>query len=102
VRAVPRLWEFYLAFVLQLRKKHGKTSVRVRKTPSQVKKNLSRSTVYIYIPRTHILSFKTYVIVLLSGPAMGKERFGGGSAIQFQKHEINIHEILKVISHLTL
>jgi hypothetical protein len=38
---------------LQLRKKHGKTSVRVKKTSvrvknlSQVKKNLSHSTVYI-------------------------------------------------------
>jgi hypothetical protein len=29
VRAVPRLATFTLAFALQLRKKHGKTSVRV-------------------------------------------------------------------------
>ena len=38
-------------------------------------------------PRTHMFFFETYVIVvLLSGPAMSKERFGGGSAIPFQKH----------------
>ena len=38
-------------------------------------------------PRTHISFFKTYFIfVLLSGSAMSKERFGGGSAIPFQKH----------------
>jgi len=29
MRAVPRLGELYLAFALKLRKKHGKTSVRV-------------------------------------------------------------------------
>jgi len=34
---------FTLAFALQLRKKHGKTSVRVRKT-SEYKKNLIQST----------------------------------------------------------
>jgi hypothetical protein len=39
-----------LAFALQLRKKHGKTSDRVRKT-CQIKKNLSHSTVYI-LPKT--------------------------------------------------
>ena len=45
----PVFASFTLAFVLQLRKKHGKTSVSVRKKNSnQVKKNLSQSTVYIY------------------------------------------------------
>jgi hypothetical protein len=44
----PVFASFTLAFALQLRKKHGKTSVRVRKTSltvknlSQVKKNLSQ------------------------------------------------------------
>jgi hypothetical protein len=49
---------FTLAFALQLRKKHGKpsvrvrkTSVRIRKTPVKVQKNLSHSTVYI-LPKT--------------------------------------------------
>jgi len=37
---------FTLAFALQLRKKQGKTSARVRNL-NQVKKNLSKSTVYI-------------------------------------------------------
>ena len=32
MRAVPRLASFTLAFALQLREKHGKTSVRVRVT----------------------------------------------------------------------
>jgi hypothetical protein len=50
----PSLRVFTLAFALQLRKKHGKTSVRVRKNISQVKKNLSQSTVYIY-QNTHTL-----------------------------------------------
>ena len=40
----PVFASFTLAFALQLRKKHGKTSVRVRKNLSQVKKNLSQST----------------------------------------------------------
>jgi hypothetical protein len=50
---------FTLAFALQLRKKHGKTSVRVRKTCqskknlSQVKKNHSQSTVYILPKHAH-------------------------------------------------
>jgi hypothetical protein len=42
----PSLRVFTLAFALQLRKKHGKTTVRVRNF-SQVNKNLSQSTVYI-------------------------------------------------------
>ena len=48
----PVFASFNLAFALQLRKKHGKTSVRVRKILSQVKKTLSQSTVYI-LPKTH-------------------------------------------------
>jgi hypothetical protein len=46
----PVFASFTLAFALQLRKKHEKTSVRERKT-SQVTKNLSQSTVYI-LPKT--------------------------------------------------
>jgi hypothetical protein len=38
----PVFASFTLAFALQLRKKHGKTSVNVRKT-CQGKKNLSKS-----------------------------------------------------------
>jgi hypothetical protein len=41
----PVFASFTLAFTLQLRKKHGKTSVRVRKNLSQVKINLTQSTV---------------------------------------------------------
>jgi len=36
-RPCPVFASFTLAFVLQLRKKHGKTSVRVRKTSVRVK-----------------------------------------------------------------
>jgi len=56
----PVFTSFTQAFALQLRKKHGKTSVRVRKpcqdkkTRSQVKKNLSQSTVYILPKHPHI------------------------------------------------
>ena len=63
----PVFASFTLAFALQLRKKHGKTSVRVRKTsvtlrktsvtvqrPQSQYKNLSHSTVYILPKRpTH-------------------------------------------------
>jgi hypothetical protein len=49
----PVFVSFTLAFALQLRKKHGKTSVRVRKI-CQVKKNLSQSTVYILPKHPHI------------------------------------------------
>jgi len=38
----PVFVSFTLAFALQLRKKHGKISVRVRKTSSQGKRNLSQ------------------------------------------------------------
>ena len=43
---------FTLAFALQLRKKHGKTC-QGKKTLSQVKKNLSQSTVYILPKHPH-------------------------------------------------
>jgi len=42
----PVFASFILAFVLQVREKHRKYSVRVKKTLSQVKKNLSQNTVY--------------------------------------------------------
>jgi hypothetical protein len=35
MRAVPRLANYTLAFALQLRKKHGKTSVRVAKNSNE-------------------------------------------------------------------
>jgi len=38
----PVLASYTLAFALQLRKKHGKTSVRVGKTSIMVRKNLSQ------------------------------------------------------------
>jgi hypothetical protein len=40
----PPLRDFTLAFALQLRKKNGKTAVRVTKNLSQVKEILSQST----------------------------------------------------------
>jgi len=43
----PVFASFTLAFALQLRKKHGKTSIRVSRNLSQIKNNLSHSTVYI-------------------------------------------------------
>ena len=43
-----------LAFALQLRKKHGKTSVRVRKTSVRLRKNLSQRVVYILPKYPHI------------------------------------------------
>jgi hypothetical protein len=42
VRAVPRLCEFYPGICLQLRKMHGKPSVRVRKTSVRVRKTSVR------------------------------------------------------------
>ena len=57
----PFFESFTLAFTLQLRKKHGKTLVRVRKNLSQVKKNLSQSTVYILPKHSHIhKNYKTH------------------------------------------
>jgi hypothetical protein len=53
----PVFASFTLAFALQLRKNHGKSSVRVRKPSDRLKKpqsrykNLSHSTVYI-LPKT--------------------------------------------------
>jgi hypothetical protein len=41
---------FTLEFALQLRKKHGKTSVRVRKTPVRLRKALVRIQ-YILLPK---------------------------------------------------
>jgi hypothetical protein len=41
---VPRIASYTVAFSLQLRKKHGKISARVKKNLSQVKKNISHST----------------------------------------------------------
>jgi hypothetical protein len=37
---MPRLYEFTLAFALQLTKKHGKTSIRVRKTSVRVRETM--------------------------------------------------------------
>ena len=74
----PVFASFTLAFALQLRKKHGKTSVRVRKTSvrvrktsvrvrktsvrvqnlSQGKKNLSQSTK----PQSHVINYQSFVI----------------------------------------
>jgi len=47
----PVFASFTLAFALQLGEKHGKTSVRVRKTSVRLRKNFSQSTVYI-LPKT--------------------------------------------------
>ena len=49
----PIFASFTLASALR-RKKHGKTLVTVRETSSQVKKNLSQSTVYILPKHPHI------------------------------------------------
>ena len=56
---MPRLWEFYPGICLATEEKARKNlsqvrKVRVRKNPSQVKKNLSQSTVDIY-KNTHTL-----------------------------------------------
>jgi hypothetical protein len=39
---VPRLYEITLAFVLQLRKKHGKTSVRITETSVRLRETSVR------------------------------------------------------------
>jgi hypothetical protein len=49
----PVFESFTLAFALQLRKKHGKTC-QGKKNLSQVKKNLSQSTLYILPKHPHI------------------------------------------------
>jgi hypothetical protein len=55
VRAVPRLCEFFtLAFALQLRKKHGKTTVRVRETSVRLIKTSVRVQ-YTFYQDTHTL-----------------------------------------------
>jgi hypothetical protein len=49
----PVFASFTLAFALQLRKKHGKTSVRVRKTSVRLRRNLSQSIhINIHITKT--------------------------------------------------
>jgi len=48
----PVFASFTLAFALQLRKKHGKTSVRVRKTSVWLRKTLVRVQ-YTYYQNTH-------------------------------------------------
>jgi hypothetical protein len=55
VRAVPRLCEFFtLAFALQLREKHGKTTVRVRETSVRLIKTSVRVQ-YTYYQDSHTL-----------------------------------------------
>ena len=49
----PVFASFTLVFALQLRRKHGKTSVRVKKNLSQVKRNLSQGTVCILPKHSH-------------------------------------------------
>jgi hypothetical protein len=56
VRAVPRLCEFYPGICLQLRKKHGETSVRLRKPQPENS---------IHITKTHK---QTSLIQLLHSP----------------------------------
>jgi len=70
----PVFASFILAFALQRRKKYSKTSVRVRKTSRQVKKNLSQSTVYI-LQNTHTLQnphkhthYKTHTYTHITKP----------------------------------
>ena len=50
----PRLCEFYRGICLTTEEEARTTSVRVKKTPSQVKKNLIQRTVHIY-QNTHTL-----------------------------------------------
>ena len=50
----PVFASFTLAFVLQLREKHGKTSVRVRKTSVRLRK-ISVRVQYTYYQNTHRL-----------------------------------------------
>ena len=51
----PVFASFTLAFALQLRKKHGKTSVRVVKTSVRLKKSLSQCTINILPKHPHKL-----------------------------------------------
>jgi len=50
----PVFASFTLAFALQLRKKHGKTSVRVRKTSVRLRETSVRVE-YTYYQNTHTL-----------------------------------------------
>jgi len=50
----PVFADFILAFALQLRKKHGKTSVKVRKTSVRLRKT-SVGVQYTYYQNTHTL-----------------------------------------------
>jgi hypothetical protein len=52
----PVFETFTLAFALQLRKKHGKTSVRVRKTSVWLRKTSFRIE-YTYYQNTHTLQY---------------------------------------------
>jgi hypothetical protein len=54
VRAVPRLCEFYLGICLTTEEKARKNLSQGKGNPSQVKKNLSQNTIYIY-QSTHTL-----------------------------------------------
>ena len=53
----PVFASFTLAFALQLRKKHGKTSVRVRKTSVRLRKTSVRVQ-YTYYQNTHTLLWR--------------------------------------------
>ena len=50
----PVFASFTLAFALQLRKKHGKTSVRLRKTSVRVQYTYYQNTHTLQNPHTHI------------------------------------------------
>jgi len=50
----PVIASFTLAFALQLRKKHGETSVRVRETSVRLRKTSARVQ-YTYYQNTHTL-----------------------------------------------
>jgi hypothetical protein len=53
MRAVPRLCEFYRGICLTTEEKHGKTSVRVRKTSVRLRKPQSQYTIHITKTLTH-------------------------------------------------
>jgi hypothetical protein len=55
----PVFVSYTLAFALQLRKKHGKTSVRVRKTSVRVQYTYYQNTHILHIPHKHTY-YKTY------------------------------------------
>jgi hypothetical protein len=78
----PVFASFTLAFALQLRKKHGKTSVRARINLSQVKKNLSQSTV--------LSSMRSFQYKKLIGLTAG-----------LKKTQLNYIYSVSVVLHLT-